>query len=322
MDHGATYWRNKLRNLLHSLALLAGMALLAGLMGFVLAGWEGVAWAVGVSVAGLLLGPRVSPRAVLTMYGARPVPREQAPSLTMLLEELSRRAGLPRAPTLYYAPTQIMNAFSVGGKEPAIAVTDGLLRAMDLHALAGVLAHELSHIRNNDMWVMGLADTASRVTGAFAFVGQALVLINLPLMLSGEFALPWPPLLLLLAAPLLSGLMQLGLSRAREFDADLEAARLTGDPAGLAKALDVMERVQGGWFERLFMHGRKELHPSLLRTHPKTEERVTRLLALLDDEAFQAAHPPLRMLRGHDRVRQHFPPVTRRPRWRPGGVWR
>ncbi len=162
--------------------------------------------------------------------------------------------------------------------DPAIAVTEGLIRSLDARELAGVLAHETSHIANNDMRIMALADTVTRMTHLLSMLGVLLAVLSLPLALFGlGFVSPWA-LLLLVAAPAVSALMQMALSRTREYLADLEAARLTGDPVGLASALGRLERqTMAPW--RLLIGGGYGAgsDASLLRTHPATVERIRRL---------------------------------------------
>jgi heat shock protein HtpX len=260
---------HKRRNVVHSLLLLGGMVALAGLCGWLLFGPDGMlGLGLGMALA-LGFGPQVSPRMVLRLYRAQPLRPVQAPELYALLERLCVRAGLERCPELYYLPSAMLNPFAVGRRhDAAIAVTDGLLRQLSMREVAGVLAHELSHVRNDDLWLMNLADLVGRMTRVMTLFGLMLVVLGLPGWLaSGQ----GPPLLLvplLVFAPQLTVLLQLALSRAREFDADLDAAGLTGDPAGLASALLKLERYQGGFLERILMPGRRIPVPSLLRTHP------------------------------------------------------
>jgi heat shock protein HtpX len=215
-----------------------------------------------------------------------------------------------------------MNAFTVGNRaDSAIALTDGLLRRLTMREITAVLAHEVSHVANNDMWVMGLADLVSRITSTLSLFGQMLVLINLPLLMLGGVTLPWLPLLLLVAAPTISALLQLALSRAREYDADLDGAQLTGDPAGLASALQKLERYQGGLLERVLLPGRRIPDPSLLRTHPHTEERVRRLLALAG-QGPPTLPPPMQIPADmNEDARGRTEHSLRRPRWHWTGLW-
>jgi heat shock protein HtpX len=166
---------------------------------------------------------------------------------------------------------------------------------------------------------MGVADVFSRGTSLLSLVGQLLLVLNLPLVLFSEVSFNWFAILLLVFAPSLSALAQLALSRTREYDADLNAARLTGDPESLARALARIERTQGGWWERIFLPGRRIPDPSLLRTHPQTRERVERLMALRP--AFGAAGD-LPVTRPAIDVRSGFGrPVVRPPRWHVSGLW-
>ncbi len=127
---------------------------------------------------------------------------------------------------------------------------------------------------------MTLADLTSRMTPTLSLIGQLLVVINLPLFLLAETSLSWLAILLLILAPAISALLQLALSRTREFDADLSAINLTGEPQGLASALVKLEQQHRGLLERLLTPDRRSPEPSLLRTHPRTEERIQRLLSL------------------------------------------
>ena len=271
----------KLRNLIHTAALFAGMLGLLALLGWVVAGPSGLAGLVAAGLVLLTAGMRVSPALILRLYGARPLAVEEAPGLYGILAELSRRAGLERAPRLFYIPTPMINAFTVGSREEAaVTVTAGLLENLNRRELVGVLAHEIAHVRHNDLRVLGLADLVSRATVFFSWMGQFLLLVNLPLWMAAGYSVPWLAVLLLIFAPTLTALLQLALSRSREFDADLGAVELTGDPRGLASALYKLETYRVNFLERIFLPGRRLPEPSLLRTHPATEERIRRLLEL------------------------------------------
>ena len=309
--------RHKRRNRVQSALLLGAMVALLSACGWTLAGVEGVLWALVAGGAGLLLAPRLSPGIVLRLYGARPIHPAELPAVFDLLARIAARAGLPRPPRLHHVPSRMMNAFAVGRPEDAaIAVTDGLLRGLTLRELAGVLAHEVSHIRNGDLWIMGLADTIGRLTGAMSFLGVALLLVNLPLLLLDPGSVPWLLVALLVLAPSLVGLLQLALSRTREYDADLDAAGLTGDPRGLASALAKLERHQAGLLESLFLPGRRVPGPSLLRTHPDTRERIARLLSL-EPQASAIG----RDLGGTVPVPARLVPQLQGPRWHLTGLW-
>jgi heat shock protein HtpX len=254
------------------------------------------------------------------LYGASRIGPNSAPALWSAVARLAERARLPARPALYYVPSGMLNAFAVGNpRQSAIAVTDGLIRQLSFRELVGVLAHEMSHIRSNDLWVMGLADMFSRATSLLSLMGLILLFMNLPLVLFGVATINWLAIVLLIFAPTLSALAQLALSRNREYDADLNAVRLTGDPDGLASALAKIERVQGGWLERIFMPGRGVPDPSLLRTHPETPQRIGRLMAL--KPAYRDADLLGEWDAAHDGHREIGAPVRRRPRWHVSGLW-
>lgn len=306
---------HRLRNTLHTLALLVGMAALLGGLGFLLGGGVGALWALALTGTLLALSPRVAPALLLRMYGGRPIGAADAPGLVQAVAVLADRAGLERPPALFLVPSPILNAFTLGTPgQAAVAVTAGLLRGLPSREVVAVLAHEIAHIRNRDIWVMGLADLISRLTALLSNIGVVLVLLNLPLVLLGAAVVSWWAVALLLLAPVAGTLLQLALSRTREFDADAAAVALTGDPQGLIGALAHLEQRQGRWLEQLILPGRRVPDPSLLRTHPPTEERIRRLAALAH------AMPP-GATPGWDSLHHLGPVALGRPRWRPGGVW-
>ena len=287
---------HKLRNRLQSGLLMGLLALLLVYLAWVIGGGPLAWFALGVVAVLSLANPAASPRLAMALYRARPLAYEEAPGLYAMVGELARRAGLPRVPVLYYLPTRVMNAFTTGvGADAAIAVSDGMLRGLGLRELTGVLAHEVSHIANGDTRVMGFADLVSRITGTLSLMGQLLFLVSLPLWVLTDTPVPWIPILVLVFAPTLSALVQLALSRSREYEADRSAAELSGDPHGLASALLKLERDQGGLWERLMMPGPRIPEPSLLRTHPPIEERVRRLQELAAEESLE---PVLRAFGG------------------------
>lgn len=305
------------QNTLHTWLMIAGSALLMGLIAYSAFGATGVAWATILTAIGLWQAVRVSPKMILKLYKARPLTPEEVPQLHQLMRELTKRADLPAVPQLYYVPSQMMNAFAIGQlHDSVIAVTDGLIRNLTLRQLAGVLAHEISHIRNEDLTVMALGDVLSRLTGTLATVG---LLFGIPAaFMTNGGVVPWVTIAVLVAAPTVGGLLQLALSRTREYDADLDAAGLTGDPEGLATALLTLEQKQGGMWEKLVLPGSRSPDPSLLRSHPKTPDRVRRLLSLRTSTPPVIARPD-QLLRP---ARSIVPPL-RRPRINIGrmGLW-
>lgn len=321
--HGVDYgvwqqhaWRNRLQ----SLALLAALSGFMALLGWLLWGRDGILILLLMGGIAVLFNPSLSPRWVMRLYGARRLTAAEAPRLWSMLQWLAERASLRGRLELYYIPSRMLNAFAVGSRQQAaVAVTDGLLRRLEPRELAGVLAHEVSHVRSNDLWVMGLADMLSRATSLLSLTGQFLLLLNLPLLLLTDASINWLAIALLIFAPSLSALAQLALSRTREFDADLNAASLTGDPDGLASALVKIERIQGGWLERIFMPGRRVPEPSLLRSHPLTEQRIARLLALKPRLQRADRYRPGTTLA--ELQRDLGREVVRRPGWHITGLW-
>lgn len=258
-----------------------GAVLLLALCAFALAGPDGVVWALVGGGLSVFVATHVSPQVILGLYGARPLAETEAPDLARVVRLLAARAGLPAAPRLYRLPSRMMNAFSTGaGPEAVLCLTDGLIARMPARELIGVLAHEIAHVAHGDIRVMALADMVSRMTAIMSMIGILLVLFHLPAVIAGHESLPLASVAALVVAPTLGTLLQLALSRAREFDADLGAAELTGDPEGLARALARLEQVQGRMWEAALPTGPRIPDPSILRTHPETQERVRRLLAL------------------------------------------
>lgn len=303
-----------LRNALHTVILIGGSALLLTVIAWTVFGPEGLVWAVLFGTLGLWTMSRVSPKMVLGLYRARPLSPNELPDVHRLVRELARRAELPSIPQLYYVPSKLLNAFAVGtARNSAIAVTDALVRSMTLRQLAGILAHEMAHIRSGDLKVMALADVLTRMTSSMSLLG----LIGIPALFGAGMEIPWLGILLLIFAPTLGGLLQFGLSRTREYDADLDGAALTGDPAGLASALEALERRQGRVWEGLFPAGRVP-NSSLLRSHPATEDRIARLLSLAG-----GAEPPITEGKGKPEPGPSIVPPIRNPRihWHRMGIW-
>jgi len=307
-------WINRLQTAM----LIALLLAISGLTGSLILGELGFWAALLAAGFALLFEPVAAWRLTLRLYRARPIYPDQAPLLWQMVFGLAQRAELPTTPVLYYVPSAVINAFAVGNrKHSAIALTDGLLSRLTQRELAGVLAHEISHIANGDLKVMGLADYISRLTHLFSAMGQILILLSLPLLLTEGYSVNVNPLaiLLLVFSPHLALLTQLGLSRIREFDADLKSASLTGDPMGLASALAKIERAQRSWLSVL-LPGWGNPEPSWLRSHPATEARIERLARYAQAQHAQnwphETEISLELISRHD---------TTTPRWRIGGLW-
>lgn len=304
-------WLNRLQTVLLMLTLLG----IAAISGHLLLGDQGLWLSLAIGIVALLVEPTAASQLTLRLYRARALHPGEAPEIWSVLRELAIRAELPVVPVPYYVPSAVVNAFATGSKNyPAIALTDGLMRSLTPRELAGVLGHEVAHIANGDMRVMGLADFISRLTQLMSLLGQFSILLSMPALLLGLMDISWSALIFLVIAPQLALLAQLGLSRVREFDADRLAAELTGDPMGLASALAKIERVSRSW-KAWVLPGWGNPEPSWLRTHPATAERIERLQEL----SVQIISTPSNM--------PHFSPEVavvppRPPRWRYSGLWR
>lgn len=306
------------RNWLHTVLLLGSMLVLLALLGWLVGGQTGIIWSLILGGILVFFGQQVSPQLVLRMYRARPLTAAEAPALYQIMEELAQRAQLSFVPVLYYIPSQLLNAFAVGTRRnAAIGLTDGILRGLNLRELTGVLAHEMSHIRNNDMRSMNIADVISRITNFFSTFGKFLLLLNFPLILMGSATVSWWAILLLIVAPLLSGLLQLALSRTREFDADLDAIQLTHDPVGLMSALQKLEYYSTNIWQQILFPGRGVPDPSIFRTHPLTKDRIARLQELTP----QQYQPVVMPTQSPFVLPGQFNPVARRPSWHTMHLW-
>jgi heat shock protein HtpX len=277
--------RDKWINAMRTALLMGGMLFLLGVLGWFFAGTAGLVMLTGFFVFSAAMISRISPRMILRLHGARPLHGFEHPTAHRLTEWLARRAGLSHLPALYLIPGPKENALTMGTESTAaIGVTAGILRGFPDRELAGILAHEISHIKHTDTLVMGLAAMTGRFTSMLSQLGLLLLFINMPLVLVGHMVVPWPLILLLLIAPGINTLLTLSLSRTREYEADLEAARLTGDPRGLASALQRLEQGRISWWERFLFPMRREPQAPWLKTHPPTEERIRRLLKLEQPE--------------------------------------
>ena len=311
---------HKARNQIQSALLIGGLGFVTAFSAWLLWGWTGVLFALLWIGVLYLVAPRLPPDMIMRMYQAQPIDPRNGGQIAYIVDVLSRRAGLSAAPALYVIPSMTLNAFATGAPDKSvIGITEGLLRRLSLRELTGVLAHELSHVRNNDLSVMALADVMTRFTQTLSYLAVILAILNLPGWLLGDSDMPFLALLLLYLAPTIGSLLQLGLSRTREYDADLEAALLTGDPRGLASALDKLERYQGRFWEDLMfpVPSRRIPQPSLLRSHPPTEQRVARLLALENREMA----PPIEVEEEPFVSMVGMGPGAMQPRYRFPGVW-
>ncbi len=271
---------------LRTAVLLAGLTAVFLAAGFALGGEAGMLIALVAAGAMNLFAYWNSDRVVLRMYGAQEVGPAEAPELHATVAELAGRAGLP-LPRVYVIDSPQPNAFATG-RDPAhaaVAVTTGLLAALGPRELAGVVAHELAHVNNRDTLLMTVTATIAGAIGMlanFAFFFGRGDRRNNPLGIVGVLAVT-------ILAPLAAMLVQMAISRGREYEADRMGAQLTGDPLGLAAALERISgqaaRIDNPLAERnpatahLFIVN--PLHAArvdgLFTTHPSTANRVARL---------------------------------------------
>lgn len=271
--------RHRFLNAAQMLLVAGGLLVVLAIPAWVLAGGTGVLWVITLGLVAAWLGGNMPSRLVLAQAGASPLNRRQAPGLYALVDRLYQAAGLEMEPALYFVPSRQLNAFAVGtSRDGGIAITDGLLRRLNVRQLAGVLAHEVSHLVHNDTRVMSMAAAMTQMTVSGATLVQFLLLLALPWMRGHDGALPWLLLFLVAVSPTVSTLLQLALSRNREYTADLEAIALTGDAPALASALRILERDNSSWLHSVF--GRQPVQLPWLQTHPPTAERIRRLMEL------------------------------------------
>ena len=273
------YRESRGRDTRQTIVLIAGLFGLLTIVGWLLAGPFGI---IATLIGGLivsLVSNQACPLSLLRLSGAAELDPYYQPRLFYLLEKLTQRAGLPVRPRLFFLPYQIPNAFAMGSpKHPFIMVSQGILSKLNEREVAGILGHEISHLKNRDTAVISLSFLFGRMTAIMSQVGLIMLLFNLPAFFLGYKPIPWLLIIVLYFAPAISTLLHLALSRTREFAADMDAAKLTNDPRGLTSALYKLERPTRHWWENLFFPYRRIAQSHLLRTHPPTEERIQRLL--------------------------------------------
>jgi heat shock protein HtpX len=276
-------------NWLKTSILMAAIVALFGVIGSWLGGANGMLLALIFGGAMNFFAYWFSDRMVLRMYHAREVDETSAPQFHAMIGELARRAGLPM-PRVYLIDEAQPNAFATGRnpENAAVAATTGILGLLSAREIRGVMAHELAHVRHRDILISTISATMAGAISALAkfalfFGGRDS---------EGRPANPLATLALALLAPLAASLIQMAISRSREFEADRGGAEISGDPDALANALAKIDRYARG----IPMIAAEE-HPAtaqmmimnplrgggianLFSTHPPTEERVARLRAL------------------------------------------
>src|ERR1700716_2085730 len=238
-------------NLVKTGVLLAALTVLLVLIGGALGGQHGMLLALVLGVCMTRGSYWFSDKIVRAMYGAKPVDEAQAPGLYRIVRTLATRAGIP-VPRVYILPQETPNAFATGRnpQHAAVAVTEGILRVMSEEELEGVLAHELSHVQNRDTLIMAIAATLAGAITYMAHMAQWAMIFGGGRRDSDEGGSGGGGrggggicggLLMIVLAPLAATLIQLAVSRSREFQADASGARMAGQPWGLAKALEKLE---------------------------------------------------------------------------------
>ena len=270
--------------------LLAAMTALFMGLGFLIGGSTGMVIALGVAAVMNFWSYWGSDRAVLNMYGAQEVDRNSAPELYAMVEDLAGRAGLPM-PRVYLIHEDQPNAFATGRnpENAAVAVNTGLLNRLTRDEVAGVVAHELAHIKNRDTLTMTvtatLAGAVSMLANFAAFAGSSNGNNRNPVGVIGSIAM-------MILAPLAASIVQMAVSRSREYEADRLGAEISGNPLGLASAL---ARIAGAHDSEINVTAERNpqtahmfiINPlngqrmdNLFSTHPATGNRIAALQAL------------------------------------------
>ncbi len=269
--------------------LMAAITALFGVVGASIGGRQGMLLALGFALVSNFFAYWFSDKMVLRMYNAQEVDETSAPQFYRMVSELATRAGLPM-PRVYLIDERAPNAFATGRnpEHAAVAATTGILHALSERELRGVMAHELAHVKHRDILISTISATMAGAISALAnfamfFGGRDQ---------DGRPANPIAGILVAILAPLAGALIQMAISRAREFEADRGGAEISGDPQALASALEKIHRyAQGIPLETAERHPETAqmmiMNPlsggglrGLFSTHPSTEERIARLMAM------------------------------------------
>jgi heat shock protein HtpX len=276
-------------NLMKTAILMAAITALFMAIGAVIGGRGGMMIALVIALGMNFFSYWFSDQLVLRMYNAQQVDESSAPQFYRMVQELAQRAGLPM-PRVYLIEEDAPNAFATGRnpEHAAVAATTGILRVLSERELRGVMAHELAHVRHRDILISTVSATMA---------GAISMLANFAMFFGGRdeegrHTNPIVGILVAILAPIAASLIQMAISRAREFEADRGGAEISGDPQALASALQKIHRyAQGIPLETAERHPETAqmmiMNPlsgrglqSLFSTHPSTEERVERLLAM------------------------------------------
>jgi len=275
------------------LGTLTGLFLLAGK---ILGGTTGMIIAFIFAMVMNFVSYWFSDKMALAMYGAQEIPYEEAPWLHDMVEDLANRAGIPK-PKVYLAPIDIPNAFATG-RDPehsAVAVTSGILQILDPEELRGVLAHEIAHIKNRDILISSIAATIGGAISMLMDIAfwSAIFGGGSDDEEGGGIGDIIAGILTFILAPIVAMLIQMAISRTREYAADETGAKICGCPLSLARALEKLEmaanelapvasrEVNPGTAHMMIVNPlRADFIAQLFSTHPPTEERIRRLKEL------------------------------------------
>jgi heat shock protein HtpX len=279
-------------NFFKTAVLLAALTCLVVLIGGAIGGQQGMLIAFVLAAGMNFASYWFSDRIVLSMYRAQPVDERAAPDLYRIVRRLATRDSLPM-PRIYIIPGDTPNAFATGRnpEHAAVAVTEGIMRMLSDEELEGVLAHELSHVKNRDTLTMTIAATLAGVITYLAHMAQWAAIFGGRRSDEDEggSGSVIGALLMAILAPIAAMLVQMAISRTREFQADASGARLAGKPWGLAKALEKLEMAStmapmqaNPATAHLFIVNplRGAGLATLFSTHPPTQERIARLRAM------------------------------------------
>ena len=272
-------------NTLKTFLLLAALSILILIMGDIVGGRVGLTIALIIALAINFFSYWFSDKIVLSMYRAKEVSPEEAPRLHALVEEVARAAGIPK-PRIYIVPDPSPNAFATGRdpKHAAVAFTQGILNLLNERELKGVIAHELAHIKNRDILISTVAATLATVIFYLADMGRWMLFLGR----SEEDRNPLAEILLIILAPIAAMLIQMAISRTREYLADETGAKFIRDPIALARALEklaygnskVPTRAIPTTSHMFIFPPMLEGIARLFSTHPPVEERIARLMRM------------------------------------------
>jgi len=272
--------------------LLAVLTAMLVLIGGAIGGQQGMMIAFFLALAMNVMSYWFSDKIVLAAYGARPIDEAAAPRLYAIVHRLATRADIPM-PRVYLIPSETPNAFATGRnpQHAVVAVTEGIMRILDEEELEGVLAHELSHVKNRDVLISTVAATLAGAITYLAHMAQWAAMFGGRSRDDDEGGSnPIAMILLAVLAPIAALLVQMAVSRSREFQADATGARVAGRPWGLAKALEKLQMANQAMpmadatpaTAHLFivnpLSGQTLMR--LFSTHPPLEERIARLRAM------------------------------------------